>query len=313
MKGRIANVIMTFMTCVVVLCACSSPRESLGNGLYCYKDKSTSLLGVKNQSGDIIIPAYAKNIEAYEDVIVCYSPEDRGMVYKTDGAPLFYEEFDYIIDNHKILRCYQPHRMYLYVYNTNKPLGPVEKCVATYMNNTVILSNKFSVDVYNLSSEETREILYNTPVGEKKSVSWLEDNHRVYTGMMYGENIYAVREATGEDIKTDEIYIECQTADKQAVFGEDSGECWTFLLLSNKKHSAKLYEAPKDSWIVYDKSRNCDYLIIPQGWHKKICNFDGTEIKKLSLLEWLKLRRQSQKIGKLGKLKVVCIKHLSTD
>ena len=95
MNRKIANVIITIMTCVVVMSSCSSSQEALGNGLYSYKDKATNLIGVKNKSGDIIIPAYAKDVFAQADVIVCYSTDDKGMVYKTDGEPLFYEEFDW--------------------------------------------------------------------------------------------------------------------------------------------------------------------------------------------------------------------------
>lgn len=313
MNRKIANVIITIMTCVVVMSSCSSSQEALGNGLYSYKDKATNLIGVKNKSGDIIIPAYAKDVFAQADVIVCYSTDDKGMVYKTDGEPLFYEEFDRIIDNHILLRCYQMNQMYLYVYNTHKPLGPMHKSVVTYMNNTVVLSNKFSVEVYNLSSEETRQILYNTPVGEKKSIAWMDANHRLYTGFSYGEQIYATREATGEDIRSEENMVECTSSDNQKVYGELIGKYWTFWQPSAGRNKAKMFDAPYDSWLVYDQSRKCDYLIISNHGTRYLCTLDGTVIKKIKLLEWLKIRRQSLKIGKMADLHIVCIPRLEID
>ena len=313
MNRKIAYVIMTIMTCVVVMSSCQTSREALGNGLYSYKDRKTDLIGVKNKSGDIIIPAYAKDVYARADVIVCYSPNDKGMVYKTNGDPLFYEEFDYIIDNYKLLRCYQMNQMYLYVYNTQKPLGPIQKSVVTYINNTVVLSTKFGVDIYNLSSEETRQILYNTPVSEKKSISWLDKKHRLYTGFIYGEQVYGVREITGETVDTEKSYVECVSSEKQKVYGELNGEYWTFLIPSTRRHSARMFESPKKSWIIYDQSRKCDYLIIREGRTRHICQFDGTPIKSVKLMEWLKIRRQSQKIGKMNDLSIVCIPYLEID
>ncbi len=164
-----AFAMILIMACVV-LASCSPRVTALGDtGLYAFTDPKTQLAGVTDEDGKVLIPAYAEEIVPLKDVLVCYSPKHRGMVYRLDGEPLFYKEFDYVIDSGDFLQCLERYGMYVYVYGSGKPVGPLRPCHVSYLNNTLIFSSKFEVNVYNLADKETEEIFYRRPEGDVKS------------------------------------------------------------------------------------------------------------------------------------------------
>ena len=307
-----AFAMILIMACVV-LASCSPRVTALGDtGLYAFTDPKTQLAGVTDEDGKVLIPAYAEEIVPLKDVLVCYSPKHRGMVYRLDGEPLFYEEFDYVIDSGDFLQCLERYGMYVYVYGSGKPVGPLRPCHVSYLNNTLVFSSKFEVNVYNLADKETEKIFYRRPEGNVRSFAWLGKKKKLVTGLCVGESRYASRIACGETLDADDNAVVCRTPYGTAV-GEDNGDFWTFLIPSTDSTAAALTEVPKESWLVYDQSRGYDFLVVPQGWGMDIKQVDGRFVKTLSWLGWWRLHRRLEEIGELGGLHVARIDRLETE
>ena len=202
--------------------------------------------------------------------------------------------------------------MYVYVYGSGKPVGPLRPCHVSYLNNTLIFSSKFEVNVYNLADKETEKIFYRRPEGNVRSFAWLGKKKKLVTGLCVGESRYASRIACGETLDADDNAVVCRTPYGTAV-GEDNGDFWTFLIPSTDSTAAALTDVPKESWLVYDQSRGYDFLVVPQGWGMDIKQVDGRFVKTLSWLGWWRLHRRLEEIGELGGLHVARIDRLETE
>ena len=308
MKRR-ALAMLTVIACVIMMLSCATGRGAIGEGIYCFTDEKSNLQGIKNQKGDILIPAYAEEILSDGELIICFSPAGQGMIYKMNGEPLFYEEFDQIEDRGEILICQHCRDKYVYIYENKMRLGPLSPCHISFVNNAVILSSKYEVKVYNFNEAEIEEIMYKAPYGERQTFSWIGPDKRMLSGMVIGSHIYAIREETATCVNSDFNAMVCKTPQGEA-YGEDNGDFWTFFTPSSKNYPAMLTDVPHKSWVIYNLQDGNDYLIISHGLKKKINLFNGKTFKTISWKEWRKLKKRIEKTGTIGKLQTGIIEDL---
>lgn len=289
MKSKTALAAIIFVACVV-LTGCRTHLAPLGNGLYVYNDKETSLKGVVNWEGEEIVPPYADQVISLHNMLVCRSPKNLEMLYDGNGIPVFFAECEWIDSQPGCIRCFSGGKMYLYVPDADLALGPLPPSRSRISHDTLYLERGGQVYRCRLAYPDIESLLYTEPLGWERSFAIMKPDREIVAGIARGDAYYAVRTVTQKEICAEENILFCRSAQSLA-YGEDNGCVWTFFVPSAKGAPAAITEVPKKSWLIYDKTRCHDFLIIKRGKKWVITTLNGRPLKKLTRREWRTLRR----------------------
>ncbi len=283
MKSKKALATIIFVACVV-LTGCRSQLTPLGNGLY--HDKETSLQDIVNTAEKKIVPPYANEVTSlHNNMFICRSPENL----ENNGIPVFFAECERIDSLPECIDCFSDSKMYLYALDSDLAQKPLSPCRCSIADDTLYLEHSGLISRYHLAYPDIKDLPYVKPLSRKRSFAAMKPDRKIIAGIAHGNTYYAMRIVTQKNVCAEENFLFCHSTYGLA-YGENIGGFWTFFIPSAPGTPATITEVPKKSWLVYDKTRCQDFLIIRQKKRWIITTLNGRQRKKMTRREWRTLR-----------------------